>query len=523
MKFRQTILLLTAVSMIAALVACGGGSRTTPPPPTPVLADGTYVFSLAGQDTVSASDPFGGAYFVAGAFKVSGGKITGGEQDYVDFNLFTLTDPITSGSLTKITNGNIQITLHTADAAVGVGGTETLSATLVSATRALITEFDTSAGASGTLDLQTTTAPALGGYAFFVAGLDANAFPASIGGVINVDGAGTISGAGSVFDISDAGNQSLSQPVDASTVSAPDAFGRVQISLDLTTSGLGGIGFAGYVVDANHVHIVENNSDIFDANGFFGDTGGTATAQGGQTGTFNTASVAGSSFVFGAPGFEPIGYFQLAGVLTTNADGTTVSGTLNTNDFTGTGVQAPIPFTGTYTVDATGRVTLSNLTDGATFNFNAELYLDGNGDGTLITVDFGEIVGGLAFRQTGGGSFTAASFSGPYAFNATGIGFGSNYEFDAVGPVKADGTGALTGATDVNPVFSAPASRVPLAGDFVADPSGVFTTTAGIQGLDVTTSTNSNAFTYYLVDSTRVVTIETDPNQLTLGYFELTH
>ena len=40
-------------------------------------------------------------------------------------------------------------------------------------------------------------------------------------------------------------------------------------------------------------------------------------------------------------------------------------------------------------------------------------------------------------------------------------------------------------------------------------------------GLDATTSTNQDAFTYYVIDTTKVVAIETDPNQLTLGYFEL--
>jgi len=68
-----------------------------------------------------------------------------------------------------------------------------------------------------------------------------------------------------------------------------------------------------------------------------------------------------------------------------------------------------------------------------------------------------------------------------------------------------------------------PAAGLALTGDFVADPSGVFTTSTGIQGLDVLTPANQDAFTYYFIDNQRAVAIETDPNQLTLGYFEVVH
>ena len=91
--------------------------------------------------------------------------------------------------------------------------------------------------------------------------------------MVNVDGPGTISGVGSVFDINDFTNVSQSQPIDPSTVSAPDAFGRIQISLVLTTStsSVGGIGLIGYIVDGNRIRLVENGNDLNDV--FFGVTG----------------------------------------------------------------------------------------------------------------------------------------------------------------------------------------------------------------------------------------------------------
>lgn len=482
------------------------------------LADGTYVFSIAGQDIDNDGSSFGNPYYVAGAFTVAGGTITGGEQDFIDYNLLTLTDAITGGAVTTTADGNLQITVVTADTLIGVSGTETLDGTLVSGTKALLTEFDTSASSSGTLELQTSTAAQSGGYAFFVTGFDFNACPASIGGVVNVDGAGTISGAGSVFDQGDCGVVLQAQPIDSGTVSAPDGFGRIQISLVMSTSGVGGLGLVGYIVDGNKVRLVENDSDPNDV--FFGTTGGSAFAQGASTGNFNTASVSGSSSVFGTVGADSGGYLQVAGIVNFNADGTTATGTLNFNDLTGIGVQAPTAFTGTYTVDSTGRVTLSNLTDGATFSFNAQAYLDGNGHSTVISVDAGDVLGGLAYQQTGAGSFTASSFSGAYGMSTTGIALGPFTEFDTVGTATSDGVSAVTGTFDQNVLFGAQTAGLPLTDGFSAvDASGFLTGT--MTGLDATTSTNQDAFTYYVIDPTKVVAIETDPNQLTLGYFEL--
>jgi len=485
--------------------------------PLTTLADGTYVFSLAGQDIDNGGSP----YFVAGAFTLASGTITGGEQDFADYYALTLKNAITGGSMTTTADGNLQITLNTDDTSgfVGVAGTETLNAVLVSGSRALISEFDSSGGASGTLNLQTSATAPAGGYAFFVTGVDYMGCPASFGGVLNVDGTGTISGTGSVFDLNDCGSGASFQgePIDASTVSGPDAFGRIQLSVVMSTSGVGGIGLVGYVRDATHISLVENSNDVNDV--FFGTVGGTAFGQGANTGTFNTASVAGSSFVFEGTGADVNFYSQVAGVLTTNSDGTTVSGMLNFNDLTGTAAQTPVAVAGTYTVDATGRVTLLNLTDGANFTVNAQLYLDGHGKGTVATMDGTDVLAGLAYQQTGEGAFSAASLFGTYGLTARGIDVNYLYELDAVGAVMADGVGALTGVADLNPVFGAPTAGVALTGTFTANASGVFSD--GMAGLDVVNPSNADAFTYYLIDTTGAVAIETDPNQLTVGYLEL--
>jgi hypothetical protein len=135
-------------------------------------------------------------------------------------------------------------------------------------------------------------------------------------------------------------------------------------------------------------------------------------------------------------------------------------------------------------------------------------------------MDSGDEWAGRAFVQTGAGSFTAGSFAGNYGLLATGFGLPlvTGPEFDAVGPTTSDGVALVTGTFDQNVEFGAQTAGLSLTDGYTANPSGVFTGT--LTGLG-TTTTPSDAFTYYLVDTTLVVAIETDPNQLTLGFLEL--
>src|SRR4029077_20302701 len=116
------------------------------------LADGTYVFSLAGQNLIT-----GYLFNTAGAFTVSGGTITGGEQDFVDYAILTANDSITSGSVTgPDATGDFTITLNPADPNVGNNGVETLSAVMAtSGTAGFVSEFDGFASGIGELRLQS--------------------------------------------------------------------------------------------------------------------------------------------------------------------------------------------------------------------------------------------------------------------------------------------------------------------------------------------------------------------------------
>jgi hypothetical protein len=522
-----------SVTVTATAVKSASSSASANIAITPyALPDGTYVFSLT-QASTTATFP-GSGYFVAGAFQVASGAITGGEQDFSSTNGILGSDLINSAGsgIATTADGNLQITLttcngtvcSTTDPNVGVAGVETLNGTLVSASRALINEFDASTTGSGSLDRQVANIPAPAqGYAFFMSGFDPNFFFVGIGGVINVDGTASggtipISGAGSVFDINDltAFPPLQNQSFAASSVTTPDPFGRVTFALNPSAaSTIAPINLVGYIVDSSRIYLVETN-DTFRQPG--GSMGGVALGQGSNTGKFNTASLFGSSFVFGATGSDSTGFLQEAGVLTANP-GSTVSGTLSTNDLTVTGTQS---FTGgALTVDPTGRVTLTNLTTNA---ITLQLYLTGSGTGTVVSMDNNtDVVSGLAFQQTAG-----ASFSGTYGMNATGFDLANRLEFDDVGPISANpgtGTGSLVATHTIDENFmtttplATPTPGLSVSGAFSPVASGIFTGT--ITGLDIDSNANVDNFTYYIVDKTRVLAIETDTNQLTLIYFEL--
>jgi len=536
----------TAPALVASNVAITATSVTTPTIMASTsaitisgatLAAGSYVFSLNGRDSNSL-------YTVAGVFTVGqdGTTITAGEQDYADLSI-PANDLINGSGVSTVTttaDGNLQITLVTClgtgpnacagtDSSLPSGGTEVLNGTVtpLNPNKALITEFDASATSSGELDLQNATAAATapaGGYAFDVNGLDGSGSAVSIGGVFTVDGAGTISGTNSTLDVNDAWSGTTYQGetlvAGQSTVTGPGTSpGRVVITLD--TTDFGTIAFAGYIVDSTTIRLVE----LIDA--FGASTGGTAFSQGANTGTFTASSVAGQTYVVGLNGWEAVAPLQVAAQLTFAANGN-VTGFMNYNDFTGTGPTTPSTITGgTWLQDpVTGRVTATGIADATTTSFNAQFYPDGNGNVTAVTMDINDAIGGRGFLQS-----AAAAPSGPYAMGATGWEFDLALEFDAAGPVTASGTAlSFGGFADVNWLTSPGPTypNSPVSGAFAASANG--TSNGHILGLDVDVcsiygvgagcSSPGDVFVYYLIDAAGDnIAIETDTNQMTLGYF----
>lgn len=472
---------------------------TTPAPS--VLADGNYVYNLSGQDN-------NGNYYVVGAFSVKGGAITGGEQDFVDPNYAYTTDTIqAAGSSIALTTGsNAQITLATSNNSIGVNGIETFRGTLVSASRVVISEFDSFASATGSIDLQTSTPALNGGYAFMVNGVD-DGTPVGqlvIGGILNFN-AGNLVTSGSVFDFNDNGDFGQAQTFASGNVSAPDVFGRITINLaPNSNSQVPGFVLTGYIV-GNKIQLLENQNDSLN-----GVLGGVALAQGANTGKFSQASISNSSYAYGSFGEDANNTdVTIGGAFGFNPDGT-LGGRMVFNDLT---IHNGNNISGSYTVDPTGRVTLTNVQPSnivGTFTFQA--YLDGNGDALIIGVDDLQATGGIAYVQSANG----ADFEGNYALSAQGtLNDDGAPQWGAVGPVTINSDN-IAGFTDYNAQNYPLATNVQLTGGENSN-NGLLTFT----GLNAMSFSSQSSYGYYPIDNNRVLAISIGDDQLGLMMLEM--
>lgn len=480
---------------------------------------GTYVFETQGSD---ANGPFQ----LAGAIVLDGnGRITSGEQTHSDY-LLTVSDPITGGSYYISPDGRGTLTLNTANPNIGQLGVENLSLVMISSSQAFITtlddpnlqpSFETS---SGTLDLQTSTTAPNASYAFAVRGTDISLQPMVMGGVFKIDSPNTISGAGSVADQNLGGLLSPGATL-TGTLTTPDSFGSLK--LNLTTSFASApIQFTGYIVDAQHIKLIESDND--GAGTGIGSTAGVAIGQGANTGTFTTNQSFAGNYVFEILGQDFSGLpTSLASVGQFTAD---TNGNLtgyNDEELNGLVFEISDSFSGTYILDSAGTGRVDSSLNFATNGPGPELifYLIGNGNPPLVLdsdVSIGSIGVGMAYTQA----------PAPFTFNGSfGLSFTqstSGLENDGTGQISVDGTAnTLSGVVDTNLSFS-PQPNTALTGTYGAiDPTGRSTGTLTNTFFPSPGTTPSTlAATFYLIDSTHGFFIETDSSlsgELSFGTF----
>jgi hypothetical protein len=493
--------------------------------PVALLPNGTYVFQVTGQDINGSGSSL---FNVSGAFTVNTNAITAGEQDFADTFAGWLSDSIqptgvSSGtSIAATADGNLQIILDTGDTNIGVpvggvgDGLETLNITLTSASSGLVSWFDGFATGTGTFSLQDPTAAStmpVGGYALLSSGYDSTNFNVAIGGIPVVAANGSISG---YFDLNDAATSvQLKVPFAAtSNVTAPDGFGRVVFTLD--SSANPEILLAGYINNASVISLVETSD------AYTGFTGGTALAQN-PNAHFGNSILLGTSYAFAAQGSDNQPFADFAGSLSFATDTTVpvdllVSGTATLNDiaFQNSGVVS-----GTCQADSTGRAIIFGLTLGDQSG-HINLYLDGNGNALMASMNSSDVLAGPAFEQT-----ASATVSGNYAMNAIGISESTLNLWSAVGPINvASGTIGAGSFTDFNYYGAAfSATQCGVAGNTCPDVtvSGTLSTTTGsITGLGADSllagSPSANSFNVYPIDSAHAFAIENDVYQLGLLY-----
>jgi hypothetical protein len=518
------------------------------------LLNGTYVLQVQGSDSNTLP------YQSTGIFVLDGnGNITSGQQTlnsaYGLSSTYTVQDPSVAPSTYSIgQDGRGTMTLNLEQTGTGTTNPETLTFTVLSSARAMVSELDSNSG-SGTLELQDATAAGTkptGAYAFVTGGIDSGnnllgtPVPTAFGGVFNIDNpsAGSISGTGSIAD-QDYYDPSFSTrklfscvpPAGLTgTVSQPVATGVVTITLNgpicFGQSVPGGtIQFTGYIVDSTHIRLIETD-DLDGFSGFL--TAGIAVSQGSAAGTFTNASVNGA-YVFGVLGYDVNlgtvpGSFTSAGVVKPNGGGTLTG--ITDSFFLGTfAAFTANPLTGKYVTDTTqiGRVKLSPKFTGASPAPSVALlfYLTGNGTPPLVLwsegadVNYPAVATGIAYPQAA--SASTLTFGNPedYGFTLT---ENNGSEIDTGGNMLTSvngGSGTITGmAEDFNNNEFNGGAAFPLTDTFSlpADKfgriSGTFENMSGNVG---------PLFEYYMVDNNHGFFEETDmfdTYQLGLGYFE---
>ena len=483
-----------------------------------------------------------GIYQFAGVVILDGnGKVQGGKQSYNAYSLalgtaFSTTDVISGGSYFVGPDGRGTLTINTSDQNIGQNGIEFFSLVVLSGSQALITKMPNPSlqgnvveSSTGTMDLQVSASAPTAGYAFVVSGIDfatstqGSPSPTGVGGVLNVDSPGNISGNGSISDqdLPMFGLMTPSSPI-SGTVSTPDSLGAVQFNLSTAFSSAPTV-LTGYIVDSSHIKLIETDLDSVNITGAL--TSGVAIGQGSATGTFKQKAPLEGNYEFGIVGQDTSGLpssLTSAGTFTFNSVGALKPG-FNEVFFGGLFVSVSDQFHAPCAIDKLGSgrldcsLTYTNPSNGTGPEFI--FYFTGNGNPALVLDADSNLAGGAGV----GTGFAypvskALSFSGDYGIRLTQSTFGS--ENDVTGQIAANGAAqTLAGTVDTNFEF-VPTAASPINGNFV--PS---TTTDLLNG----TLTNEFFFPnssvdgdYYLIDSAHGFFIENDflnSGSLGFGYF----
>ena len=468
------------------------------------LTSGAFVFAVAGVNNLQRNIAVAGSLVLD-----ANGKVTCGEENYVSHDgpaSFPPGDLITGGQLTTSSNGKGTLTVITNNTALGVNGTETFSVAVVNSKHAVISEFDSSATAVGSLDFQTLVQPQ-GPFSMLLSGWDGDLGLAD-GGNITFNPNGALH----VKIDQNKGNKVSPAGSNVGTYTPADAAGRGSISF-------GGAHFVYYVVNAKVLRILEDDANIPVI----------GSAYTGVTGVSNATLK--TQFVFTdsssiAAGFENTTSttFAVAGTLTADGNGN-LTGFADVDE---NGHPTSAPVTGTYSVDSVGFGSIT-LTPGNAQDISVlGLYLT---DPTINFSDpnspadaglFGLLLG-LDPKLSGSGGVLILPESGLPAptgnFALSLQTSNTSKETGAVGVVTIAGTN-LSGTVDLNDVFGAgTASGVAISGTLTAD-------TANTRRFTVPLTVNSATSVksvLYQTSHTQIVVVEVDSPQLGIGLLEEQH
>jgi hypothetical protein len=485
------LLLLFVLSFLAVflMAGCGNGAQTRPPAPngfTNASLNGTYAFALSGTNA-------SGAFTVAGSFQANGnGTITGGTEDFNSSSTL-LTNLGITGTYAVRSDGRTTATLTAASVTPNL--VINLDFVLLNTSTGLAIRFQPTATGSGSIDLQTSSAFNLttlaGTYAFSIAGVDSAGNPEAAVGQVGIDSSGDITG-GTLDDNDNFFASTNPVQIGPLAVSNP-VNGRGTATI--TTTGLGALHFVYYVVDSNHLKLIEVDP------GF--PLGGDAFRQ--------TSTTVSGSFAFTLAGTtSALNTFVAGGIINTDGAGNVLSSSVEDSD-NGITFLPAASVSGPYAVSG-GRGTMT--LNGGLQNLHLVFY-PSTGGLLMLDVDSTLVASGAALSQSGG-PFSNNSLSGSFGLNLTGVDLVAGTEVDGIAQFTTAGTGSLSGAFDFNDGGSL-FNSLALNGNYSVSANGRGTAT-----LSPSTLGTFHVF-FYMASGSRVLFLQSDVPQVSVGVFASQH
>lgn len=517
MSLRRFLIAPAILFAFAALTGCGGnGSGITNPVPPPSGSfsnsnlNGTYVFSVSGLDTNGAP------YALVGDFAANGsGGISGGAYDMNDAE-FPAQSPaippvanqaITGGSYSVQVDGRTRVTLNTSTP-FGSNSGILLDVVLQNSSHGLVTQFDTDASGSGTVDLQTSGATPTGTYAFSLSGATASGEAFATVGNFTVGSAGVTG----LIDINEGGILPfIDEALTGSLAVGPSA----TPATSLNSGGLSGT-FDVFAIDATHLKLIEMDAtniligDAFAQTSTAMPTGMQAFALAGCTPCNSTT-------------FTPS---AMGGFIVTDGSGNITNASSEDYNVGGTSNSVSGPFSGAYapTSSATGRYQLSGFSSfvgGSTY-----AAYPSSGGLLLLEIDSAGLSIGAAYPQTSGASFAASQ---GFGLNLTGTNAaavssgGSLLEVDDIAEFSSTTGGTLSnGVIDENyapggsPNYGLGLSSGVYSGP---DASGRYTLSAAAGNNNTSTLNGGFNLIFYTADGVTFPFIDIDQGQIASGVF----
>jgi len=472
---------------------------------------------------------------VAGSINTMGsptstsGTITaGGEMDLnsADQGATALAIPVTGGSFqVGALDGRTSITVTLSSTNNSVATSLTLQATLATNQHALLINFDNTFTASGTLDAQNPTSfatPLNGRFAFQYFGVDTNLNPVTAAGtVLASNNSIPVNNPNSPVNAQDLefvattnNNQTLTTVTNDISLNGlytnADSSGRG--TLTLTSTSLGTVDFAYYMIDQTHLKLVEiDPTQLFVLSGeAFSSPLNTTALNGGVVATFggaaNNAPYAGGA-VFAINGAT----ISSGGALDINnsgGDGTQINSTITSGSYANVLTEGNVP----------ARFTLSLTTSKGTALFAAYTFVTASGPGAeLVEIDTNngvEGASGTAFQRGG-----VSTVQGSFALNLSGVGSSrsqGSFEQDIAGQLGlVNNSTTLTGTLDINnggPIPGVAVNSTSILNPVAANGRG--TAQVNVSGSGISAKFN---LVYYQVDSNTELLLDADTNRVANG------